>query len=186
MSCSTKTDKKRNETKEQLISQVAYQEKQVPITLEKMSLLDGKLIVDLPKSFDLMSKEMLATKYPASNRPTLVYTNQDGSVNFAFNHTFNDIPKDKLPEVLPAFVKQFNSIYPQIEWFKKDVVKVNGKNFVVLEFITPATDSKIYNIMYITVLEGRMLMSTFNCLESQKNKWELKAKESLNSVIINE
>jgi hypothetical protein len=40
--------------------------------------------------------------------------------------------------------------------------------------------------MYVTVLEGRMLMCSFNCLESQKGEWETKAKESLNSVIVNE
>lgn len=186
VSCSTKADKKKNEIKEQLISQVVYQEKQAPVILQKLNLLDGKLIVSLPDNFGLMSKEMLTAKYPASNRPTLVYTNQNGTINFAFNHTFNDIPKGKLPEVLPVFVQQFNSIYPQIEWFKKDVEMVNGRDFVVLEFITPATDSKIYNIMYVTVLEGRMLMCSFNCLESQKGEWETKAKESLNSVIVNE
>ena len=187
VSCSTKTDKKKNETKEQLlISQVVYQEKQLPITFEELILLDGKLTVDLPNGFELMNEEMLVAKYPASNRPTLVYTNDSGSINFAFNHTKNQISADQLPELLPAFVQQFNSIYPQIEWFKKEVEIVNGKNFVVLEFITPAIDSRIYNIMYVTVLEGRMLMCSFNCMESQKDAWEAKAKESLNSVTVNE
>lgn len=181
-----KADKKKNEVKKQLVSQIVPKEKQVPVILQKLNLLDGKLTVDLSDGFGLMGEEMLEAKYPASNRPTLVYTNENGTVNFAFNHTTNKIPKGKLPEILPAFVGQFNSIYSQIEWFKKDVEKVNGKDFVVLEFITPATDSKIYNIMYVTVIEGRMLMCSFNCLESQRNEWEFKAKESLNSIVINE
>jgi hypothetical protein len=185
-SCSAKTEKKKAETKEQLISQVIYKNKPVSIILQNLSLLNGKLIIDLPKGFDIMGKEMLDIKYPSSNRPTLVYTNENGTINFAFNHTNNDIPKDKLPEILPAFVKQFSSIYPQIEWFKKGVEKFKGKDFVVLEFITPAIDSKIYNLMYVTVLEGKMLMCTFNCLESQKEEWEIKAKESLNSIVIKE
>lgn len=154
------------------------------IVLEKLNLLGGKLIVNLPDGFGLMSEEMLVAKYPSSNRPTLVYTNENGTINFAFNHTQNKIPKDKLPELLPAFVGQFNSIYPQIKWAKKETEIINGKQFVVLEFITPATDSKIYNIMYVTVLDGKMLMCTFNCLESQKSAWEVKAKKSLNSILI--
>ena len=141
---------------------------------EKLELLKGKVLVHLPDDFSLMDEEMLATKYPASNRPTLVYSNEDGSVNFAFNHTSNQIAEDKLPEVLPAFVRQFNSIYPKIQWLKKDVEKVNGK-----DFITPAVDTRIYNLMYVTELEGEMLMCSFNCMESQKSEWASKAKESL-------
>jgi hypothetical protein len=186
VSCSTKVDKKKNETKEQLISQIVSKEKGEPVTLQKLSLLKGKLSVDLPKGFGLMSKEMLAAKYPANNRPTLVYTNDNGTVNFAFNHTANKLPKNRLKDYLPAFVKQFGSIYPNIEWFDKKVKKIDNRDFIVLEFITPAIDSKIYNLMHITVLEGRMLMCTFNCTESQKNEWETKAKESLKSIVIKE
>ena len=127
---------------------------------------------------------MLAAKYPSGNRPTLVYTNEDGTVNFAFNHTENKIREANLPDVLPVFVQQFNSIYPQIEWLKKGIETVNGKSFIVMEFITSAVDSKIYNLMYITELEGRMLMCNFNCLDHEKAEWESKAKQSLNSVEI--
>jgi hypothetical protein len=65
-----------------------------------------------------MTTEVLAAKYPSGNRPTLVYSNEDGSVNFAFNHTANQITDDKLPEVLPAFEQQFNSIYPNNQYPK--------------------------------------------------------------------
>ncbi len=151
---------------------------------EKHKLLDGKILVQLPVDFKLMSTEMLEAKYPSGNRPTLVYTNEDGSINFAFNHTQNRITKEQLPEALPVFIKQFNTLYPQINWIKKELTTVNGNSFVVLEFITPAVDSKIYNLMYVTSLDDKMLMCSFNCLESQKTEWEQKAKESLNSVEI--
>ncbi|AOW20771.1 hypothetical protein [Urechidicola croceus] len=185
--CSTKVDKKNNETKEPLINQVSFQEEnKAPIVLEELSLLNGKLAVNLPNNFGLMNEKMLATKYPSNNRPTLVYTNAEGTINFAFNHTTNPVPKDKISDLLPPFVNQFNSVYPQIEWFKKDLEIVNDKNFIVLEFIVPAIDTKIYNLMYITELDGKMFMSTFNCIESIKNEWEIIAKKSLNSIKITE
>jgi hypothetical protein len=187
VSCSKKAEKKDIIEEEKIEEVVIYKEKVLPsIVLEKRQLLGGKLSVDLPKGFDLMSKEMLASKYPANNRPTLVYTNENGSVNFGFNHTQNKLPKNRLKDYLPAFVKQFGGIYPSIEWFDKKVKKLDNRDFIVLEFITPAIDSKIYNLMHITVLDGKMLMCTFNCTESQKAEWETKAKESLNSIVIKE
>jgi len=171
---------------EALLNETISNEKCSSLISEKLNLLNGKITVDLPEGFGLMSEEMLAVKYPSNNRPTLVYTNDDGTINFAFNHTANAIPKGKLPELLPAFVQQFNAIYPEMQWFKKEVEVLNGRNFIKLEFISPAPDSRIYNIMYVTVLEGKMLMCSFNCLESQKSEWELKAKETLNSIEIND
>lgn len=151
---------------------------------EAKAVLSGKVQVLLPNSFYPMSSEMLATKYPAGNRPTLVYTNDAGSINFAFNHTADQLTEESLPEFLSAFVQQFNSIFPQIQWYKEEITSVNGKDFIIMEFITPAVDTRIYNLMYVTELEGRMLMCSFNCMESQKAEWESKAKQSLNSVEI--
>ncbi len=179
--CSTNTGKS-NSIKEKEVNLNKIAEQQVPIQADIFKLLKGKILIQMPDGFDIMSEEMLAAKYPANQRPTLVYTNKDGSINFAFNHTANQITEDKLPEVLPVFVQQFNSIYPQIQWFKKDIEKINGKSFIIMEFITPAVDTRIYNLMYITELEGKMLMCSFNCMESQKKEWEAVAKESLNSV----
>jgi hypothetical protein len=150
----------------------------------RVAILSGHVIIDLPDDFKLMGEEMLAVKYPSNNRPTLVYTNESGSVNFAFNHTANHITKDQLPEFLQAFIQQFKSLYPQIKWIKKETTVVNGKSFIVMEFITPAIDTYIYNLMYVTELQGRMLMCSFNCTESQRAAWESKAKLALNSIAV--
>ncbi len=148
-------------------------------------VLNNKINILLPKDFVLMQNDMLKLKYPiAGSRPTEVYTNESGSINFAFKHTINRINEDNLSEIFPVFIKQFNSIYPQIQWIGKEVKSLNNKNFIVLEFITPAVDTRIYNLMYITELDGNMLMCSFNCIESQKEEWQSKAKQSLNSIEI--
>lgn len=183
LSCNKKVDKRENiETLS--IVEVEKKIESKPMILERVILINGKVTVDLPIGFGLMSEEMLASKYPASNRPTIVYTNQDGTVNFVFNHTANKIPQGRLKDFLPSFTNQFGKIYPNIVWLEKKLKTINNEEFIVLEFITPALDSKIYNIMYITSLEGKMLMCSFNSLESQKDEWESKAKKSLNSILL--
>ena len=152
--------------------------------MDKLKILCGKVCVNLPADFELMSREVLETKYPSGNRPTIVYTNKEGSINFAFNHTKNRILIEQLPEALQAFVKQFNSLYPQIKWLKKEITTINSNKFIVLEFISPAIDTSIYNLMYITSLDEKVLMCGFNCIETQITEWELKAKETLNSIEI--
>lgn len=58
--------------------------------LEAKSVMNGKLSVLLPAGFTLMGLEMLKAKYPIEgHRPTEVYTNEEGTINTAFNHTQN-------------------------------------------------------------------------------------------------
>ncbi len=58
--------------------------------LEAKSVMNGKLSVLLPSGFTLMGLEMLKAKYPIEgHRPTEVYTNEEGTINTAFNHTQN-------------------------------------------------------------------------------------------------
>ena len=156
--------------------------KTAEVVLSSRNVLDGKLELLLPKEFDLMSKELLEVKYPDVNRPTVVYSNGDGTVSIAINHTANAISYKELPQVLPAFEQQFNSIFPDIKWHKKELTKINKQDFIILQFETPAADMEIYNSMAITSLDGRMLMVSFNCPADALSQWKSRAAEIVGSI----
>jgi hypothetical protein len=54
--------------------------------------------------------------------------------------------------------------------------EIKGGKYTQLEFVTPAADSKIYNLLQIASLEGRLAMFTFNCTENYRKDWEATAK----------
>ncbi|MBL6445375.1 hypothetical protein JMN32_03595 [Fulvivirga sp. 29W222] len=153
-----------------------------PLVLK--SLIGGKVEMLMPEDFELMSETMLNQKYPSSNRPTIVYTNPEGSVNMVVNHTWNKISLNQLPEAIPTFSNQFEKLYPNIKWYRKELVKLNERDFVVLEFISPALDTDIYNLMFVTELEGRLLMFSFNCTKDQEIAWKMTANKMMRSVRI--
>ncbi len=146
------------------------------------NVLNGKMSMSLPETFGVMPKEILEAKYPASNRPTEVYSNENGTVSIAVNHTNNAITLEQLPQLLPVFEQQFSNLYPTIKWQKKEVIKINGRDFVILEFETPAIDTPIYNLMAVSSLDGRMLMGSFNCPIGMKSEWKEKANQIINSI----
>lgn len=161
------------------------QEKLIKNELIAQNVLNGKVSLSLPENFWLMPKHLLQAKYPAASRPTEVYSNKSGTVSTAVNQTNNAIKLDQLPQLLPVFNKQFSNLYPTIKWSKKEVVKINDRDFIVLEFETPAIDTPIYNLMAVSSLEGRMLMVSFNCPIRMKVEWQEKAKKIINSIKIN-
>ena len=140
--------------------------------LEKISILSDKVELLMPESFEIMTEEMAKLKYPSERRPTIIYTNESGSVNIAFNHTENQATSDQLSDYKDSFVETFSNLYPSAQWYRADVETINGADFGVLEMITPAVDTEIYNLMWFTDLDGRLLLATFNCTKEQMDEWK--------------
>ncbi|MBW5470956.1 hypothetical protein GPJ61_24380 [Brevibacillus formosus] len=150
--------------------------------LEAKKVLNDKVEILIPKGFTVMSEEMAKTKYPMENRPSLIYTDEKGSINIAFSHTETPIQEDSLIKDLKDPMKQaFSNMYKDATWYRDEVIQINGKNVGVFELLTPAADTKIYNLIFFTELDGKMLMTTFNCTEAQMEEWKPLAQEILMS-----
>ena len=150
---------------------------QKDIKLVKVNVLKDKVSIFLPHDFGLMSEKVLKLKYPSPNRPKIVYSNEKGSINFAFNHTTSNASFAQLPLYKDYLVKTFEKTYPTAKWLKKEMTEVNGVTFGVMEFISPAADTKIYNLMYFTSVSGKLLICSFNCMLKQMPKWRKHAKK---------
>jgi len=154
--------------------------------LETRSLLGNRIELKIPKHFVVMSDEMLQAKYPAVNRPTLVYTNESGGINVALNLTVSKADQDMIPQYKDFFVSTFKSTYPTAVWKNEGVVEINGRKTGFLELITPALDTEIYNLIFFTDLDGKLLLCSFNCTIEQLDTWAPLAKEIMNSLKISE
>jgi hypothetical protein len=152
--------------------------------LEKRKILNDKVEILLPKEFGIMSEEMMKTKYPSERRPTLVYTNKTGGINVAFNHTASKASQTQIEAYKDNFVGTFKNLYPSAEWKGTGVKEINGRKVGYMELITPAIDTKIYNLMFFTDLDGRLLLCTFNCVEKERQNWTESAKQIMNSLTI--
>jgi len=151
--------------------------------LEQQIVLSGKLNILMPSDFSVMSSEKLALKYPSvGHRPSEVYTNEKSTINIALNHTTNKAKSEDLPNVRNVLESQFNRA--PFTLIKSEMRDLNGMPSILLEFISPAVDTKIYNLMVITSLEGRLVMITFNCTEAERKQWTPIAKKIIGSITL--
>lgn len=152
------------------------------IEFNTKTLLGNKLDMKIPKGFDIMSEEMAKFKYPNDRRPTLIYTNESGSINVALNLTANKASQAQLPAYKENFIKTFKNLYPSAEWKQSGLKHVNGRQVGYLELVTPAIDTKVYNLIFFTDLNGQLLLCTFNCTENNIAQWQPAAKEIMASL----
>ena len=152
------------------------------LDLETKSLLNNKVELKIPKDFVIMPEELMKLKYPSERRPTLVYSNETGGINVALNLTQNKASSKLIPSYKDNFVQTFKNLYPSAEWKDSGVMTINGKEVGYLELVTPAIDTEIYNLVFFTDLDGKLLLCTFNCTKKSINEWTPIAKEIMNSL----
>lgn len=152
------------------------------IPLEIKTVLDGKISLKIPAGFEIMDEDFLKIKYPTGNRPAVAYTNETGGINVAFNHTQNPASQEQLPQYQEQFVKTFKAIYKGAEWHGSGIREVNGRKVGHVELITQAADSKIYNLIFFTDVEGKLLICTFNCMEKHLGDWSSVGHEIMRSL----
>ncbi|WP_018343593.1 hypothetical protein [Cytophaga aurantiaca] len=154
----------------------------VDIELETKSLLNDRIELKIPKDFKVMSAERIAIKYPKENPPSLVYTDESGGTNIAMNLTSSKASQDVLPSYKDYLVKTLSKMSPSLKWKSNGVTEINGRQVCYLEFITPGIDTEIYNLMFLTDVDGKLLICTFNCTKSDMKEWVPTAKEIMNSL----
>jgi hypothetical protein len=154
------------------------------IELVKRNILKGKVEVLLPKDFEVMPDEMVRIKYNSDTRPTLVYSDKTGEVNVAFDHSAYKATQQQMGAFKDNFVSSFKQMHPSAEWKASGVQEINGRKIGFLELITPATDTRIYNLIFFTDLEGRLLLCTFNCVAGKHKEWMDQAHQIMKSLSV--
>jgi hypothetical protein len=145
-----------------------------------VSLYNNKLRLSVPDYFTEMSSAMKHSKYPRGNSPDVVYTDEDGAVNVALNYTTAVMSDNDIATMQSRLLQQLQAANPIDLTTRTETI--NGSEFAVFEFMSQAIDTRVYNLMFLTEMDGRMLLGTFNCTESLKLEWQPRAKEILASV----
>ena len=141
-------------------------------------VLGGKASVVMPDGFIKMPKELLETKYPLAKRPQEVWyvEKENGKVTLAFSMTTNAMSDTQIPQFAQMLKKQFSSVSPTLS-----EVMVNGKKLTRIEMTTPAADGDIFNVMQLSSLDGKLLISTFNTTEDLKETYTEMGKKALST-----
>lgn len=157
-----------------------------PISFVERTILDGQASLVIPKMFVQMSPEMAALKYPSERRPSLIYTNNSGTINFSFNHTNTPLDDQSMKQFHEVVVKMIRKTQPILQWYEDGVVEQENRTIGYCEFMTPVMNANLYNYILMLVLNERALLCSFNCTEGEAAGWKPVAKAILNSLVIHQ
>jgi hypothetical protein len=147
------------------------------------SILNGQAEIAIPVEFTLMSDELKRFKYPTGNPPQEVYTDEDGAVNIAATtRALGNTPK--LAEMVTALSAAVGRARNIPQWHDKGTRTINGRDFGYLEFTVTTIDTEVYNYIYFTFEDGKLIMLTVNSTVGKLAAWKDRLKASVDSTRI--
>lgn len=139
----------------------------------------GGFSLKIPTDFKIMNDEMLKIKYPTENPPSLVYTNERGTINIAL--VMNDVAMKNTQ--IEEYTKLMESTYKE---YSKDTKinfwERNNHKIGELEFVTQALDTEIYNHIISFSIDGKLRIVNFNCTKELSEEWKDISKFIINSI----
>lgn len=155
--------------------------KERPTILNERSFLNNKIVLKIPVYFEQMDENLIELKYPRLNPKTAnVFSNEQGDISIILEIKENTLNQMMLESLKKDFTEKFSNTRG-IQLESTLIKKINNKNILIVEFISQAYDTQIYNHMFITDIEGKTFMGTINYPVSVENEWKKNALSIINS-----
>jgi len=108
--------------------------------LSTVKLAPG-LSVAVPQGFAALPEAAIAVKFPSPRKPLAVYSSPNGRVDYSVSVRPTTFGPD-YNVLLPMYKASVQRLYTKVEFLTHEVRKVNGREFVALEFISTMSDSR--------------------------------------------
>ena len=121
-----------------------------------VSYADGRLSLEIPDGFRVLTDWEIALKFPSASPPQYVHANARGGVSIAITFSQAAVALERLPELKSAMEQMLPRLTPGLQWITRETVEINGRPWVHFEFTTFAVDTDIRNHMYLTAFDERV------------------------------
>ena len=126
-----------------------------------VSLLENKLLVQIPDYFHQMEAEVTERMFPYEDRPENIFGCQDGSKFCTFSFLDNqELTSAQVIYAIQTISKLVLSLYPSSLINEPAVLTLKDGNCGWFEYWSKMKEGKLHNIMFIFPVEGTMMLGT--------------------------
>lgn len=151
------------------------------IHFKEAVLFDGRMRIMLPDTFVDMPSSIVKVKYPSEQRPQIIKTSLDTTVNFTFSLFSQEFEEKHIKSAIEQFREIIRKVNPAFLFY--DLIIEEEKKLGWFDFKSYGLDEQIYNIMYVTPVEGKMLHGIFNCMYRDVMEWKTAVRQIMMSIV---
>lgn len=144
----------------------------IPVTFAEKLLIENKVGIWMPEDFEALSEEAIAAIYLLGNKPELVMGNSYLTFSVGFHYTQHEVPNEYMGDFLKIAKLTLERSGPKVRIVSEKVQKTGKHTVSSLELISHTVTDSVYNIMFFSSLEGRVLIGfiNFNCKFMERYK----------------
>ncbi len=135
-------------------------------------VLENKLQLQVPQSFQLMSEEK-RLKFPKDRRPTLAYTDDAGAVSIAITLSENRVFDSQVEDSHKNMIANLRTAFPMAQWQRSERRAVSDHPAFLLDLRAPTTPSapEARYVILGASLGGKLLTITMKCPPKEEQDW---------------
>lgn len=152
------------------------------INMEYQEVMGHDFFMKLPDQFQFMPEPIVQIKYPSENRPQVILTNDDYTVDFKFSYIEEEIDPDLLKDLMRQTKLNLGKIYTSIQYFEEEITTWEGIHLGWFEFTSAADGDTLYNIVFFTWVKGKLLNGAFHCRYEEAVTWRSNVLDSIRTI----
>lgn len=161
------------------------------IPFKKVKVADF-ITARMPENFTTMTEADLNNKYLTYRYPLGMYSDMDRTVDLGFNRSFTNWRPQDIALVQDFYKASIYNLYTDVELITEEIQTINGRPFVVFEFVGTVKDegqsfrsnrvvSKYIYVQY-TIYDNNTLVVNFNAPARYKDQWQETARQVMQSI----
>lgn len=138
----------------------------------RQMMFQEKVSILFPEEFIFMPPNIAKQKYPMEDRPQIIKTNPELTVNFAFSLLPQQLKPEQTNEATNAFHSLIKRMQPANRFFDKKVGETDSSPIGWFDFKSPGLDEPVYTIMAFTSIDNHLLHCIFNSAYRHMESWK--------------
>lgn len=152
------------------------------VQFERKLLFGNKISIMLPNSFVNLPSELAKAKYMSEQRPQIIMTSLDTTVNVGLSFVNVAIEVGQLKMLMEQSKSALKNMNPAIIFHEGKVEENIDLPLTWFEFKSYGIDKNVYNLMFIVMAYHKMLHGSFNCSYDRALEWREAARQIVYSI----
>lgn len=152
------------------------------VLFERRNFFENKVSMMLPDSFINLPSDLAKAKYMSEQRPQVIMTSLDTTVNVGLSYIDVNIETDQIKEIMEQSKSALKNTNPAIIFHESKVGEDVDLPLAWFEFKSYGLDKSVYNLMFIARAHSKMLHGSFNCSYDYALEWREAARQMVYSI----
>lgn len=153
----------------------------IPVRFSERALFDDRIGIWMPEDFEELPPETIAAIYLLGNKPDMVFANSYLTFSIGFHYTEHEVPNEYMGDFSKIARMILDRSGPKVKILSEKVRQTGRHTVSSLELLSHTVTDTVYNVMFFSSLEGRVLIGFINFNYKFQERYRPIAKEILQS-----